>query len=123
MSDNQCFALLENLSKSDNPVIDVLRLDIALTREQLSEFIKFHRNTIHRWEVKFMSVPMFYKEYWNGHPRSPLLDSFQIVTLVYLSSLKGENKRLNIPTTLRRCVKLLTRANVQEFIKEKICTH
>lgn len=117
MSDNQCFALLEKLSKSDNPVIDVLRLDIALTREQLSSHIKFHRNTIHRWEVKFMSVPVFYKEYWNGHPRSPLLDSFQIVVLVYLSSLKGENKRLNIPTTLRRCVKLLTRANVQEWLE------
>lgn len=116
MTPNQCFALLENLPRTNSPLWEVLKLDIALTREQLSTMIKFHRNTIHRWEVKFMSVPVFYKEYWNGHPRSPLLDSFQIVVLVYLSSLKEENKRLNIPTTLRRCVKLLTRANVKEWL-------
>jgi len=117
LSDNQCFALLEKLSKSDNPIIDVLRLDIALTREQLSSHIKFHRNTIHRWEVKFMSVPMFYKEYWNGHPRSPLLDSFQIVVLALIASLKEENKRLNIPSMLRRSVKMLNRNNVKEWLE------
>lgn len=96
---------------------DVLVHDIALTREDFARRIGYHRNTVSRWEEKLKAVPILYKQYWNGRPRSMYLDKYQIVVLLTLLMIKQEYRGHNVAGRLRQATFSLDKESVIKAIE------
>ncbi len=95
----------------------VLVHDLALNREEFANLIGYHRNTVSRWEQKLTSIPVLYKQYWNGKPRSLYLDRYQIVVLLTLLMIKQEYRGHNVAGRLRQATFSLDKESVIKAIE------
>lgn len=95
----------------------VLVHDIVLTREQFAEAIGYHRNTITRWELKLINIPVLYKQYWGRNPRSCYLDRYQMVVLLTLVLIKQDYRGYNFVSKLRQLVPGLDKQSIIESIE------
>jgi len=100
-------------------VIDAIRLDLAMTRADFAHAVRFHPNTLTRWEKILAQVPVLYKQYWDDHPRSKYLDRYQMFILAYMALIRVDMPFDAIAPMLRRYALDFTRENLNQFCKEK----
>jgi hypothetical protein len=101
------------------PIVEALRLDLSLTRIEFSYIVRFHVNTVARWEKQLTAIPLLNKEYWDGNPRSKFLDRFQMFVLAYMAMLRADVPFNSVIPVLRKHAINLTRENLNQFCKEK----
>lgn len=100
-------------------MVEAIRLDLVLTRAEFAQAIRFHPNTLTRWEKILALVPVLYKEYWEGNPRSKYLDRYQMFILAYMALIRVDMPFDAIAPMLRRYALDFTRENLNQFCKEK----
>lgn len=117
--ENSALELVRKIKECNttNRLWDVVRYDILITREQFAEVVNYHRNTISKWETKIQSIPVLYKQYWFGRPRSVLLDRYQVVVLLAIVSIRAEYRGLGFISKLRQLTPMLDRFQVLEAIE------
>ena len=96
---------------------EIIKHDLALTREEFATLIGYHRNSVGKWEQKIMPIPALHKQYWNGNPRSKYLTRYQMVVLLVLMQIKKEHRGHEVISRLRILTPLLEKQSIIESIE------
>lgn len=96
---------------------EVIKHDLALTREEFAGLIGYHRNSVGKWEQKIMPIPVLHKQYWGGNPRSKYLTRYQMVVLLALMQIKQECRGADVISRLRIITPYLNREQIIESIE------
>jgi len=99
------------------PIWSLIQNDLAVTREEFSNLIGYHRNSVRLWEQKLERIPLLYKQYWKSRPRSKYLDWYQILVLTIIAFIKQDYRGHSIVRVLRTFATRLERNTLKEVVR------